>query len=111
MEKSKIDMFIGLNSENFNPQDLQMIRSKLEKMDDDKIYVLQGAEFQKPSTIFLIALLLGWERFWLDDIVLGLVKIITFYGFFIWWIVDITTAKNRARQYNMKKFVKITSFM
>lgn len=111
MEKSKIDMFVGLNSENFNPQDIQMIRSKLEKMDDDKIYVLQGAEFQKPSTIFLIALLLGWERFWLDDVVLGLVKVLTCYGCFIWWLVDITTAKSRAREYNMKKFVQLTSLM
>jgi len=36
MEKSKVDMYIGLNAENFNPQDLMVIKDKLEKMDDDK---------------------------------------------------------------------------
>ena len=84
MEKSKVDMYIGLNAENFNPQDLMVIKDKLEKMDDDKFYLIQGIELQKPSTIFLIAILLGWERFWLDDVGLGILKIITFYGCLIW---------------------------
>jgi DNA topoisomerase-2 len=35
MEKSKVDMFIGMNAENFNPQDLMIIKDKLEKMEDD----------------------------------------------------------------------------
>ena len=35
MEKSKVDMYIGLNAENFNPQDLMVIKDKLEKMDEE----------------------------------------------------------------------------
>jgi hypothetical protein len=73
--------------------------------------MLQGAEFQKPSTIFLIALLLGWERFWLDDTAMSVVKIITFGGCGIWWLVDVISAKDRAKKFNMKKFVQITSFL
>jgi len=111
MEKSKIDIFIGMNAENFEPQDLMAIKDKLEKMEDDKFLIIQGAEFQKPSTIFLIAILLGWERFWLDDVVLGIVKVITFYGCFIWWLVDIFSAKERAKKYNFKKFVQLSSFI
>jgi hypothetical protein len=111
MEKAKIDMFIGMNSENFEPQDLMAIRDKLEKIDDGKFLVIQCAEFQKPSTIFLIALLLGWERFWLDDVALGILKIVTCYGCFIWWIVDIFSAKERAKKYNFKKFVQLSSFI
>jgi hypothetical protein len=111
MEKSKVDMFIGMNVENFNPQDLMMIKEKLEKMEDDKFFMLQGAEFQKPSTIFLIAILLGWERFWLDDVGLGILKIVTCYGCFIWWLADIISAKERAKKYNFKKFTQVSSFM
>ena len=80
MEKSKVDMYIGLNAESFKPQDLMVIKDKLEKMDDDKFYLIQGIELQKPSTIFLIAIILGWERFWLGDVGLGILKIVTFYG-------------------------------
>lgn len=111
MEKQKIDMFLGMNSENFEMQDLSNMRAVLEKLDDDKFFMLQGAEFQKPSTIFLIALLLGWERFWLDDTAMGIVKIITCYGCLIWWLVDIISAKDRAKKYNMKKFTQFTSFI
>jgi hypothetical protein len=111
MEKSKVDMFVGMNIENFSPQDFMMVKDKLEKMEDDKFFILQGTEFQKPSTIFLIAILLGWERFWLDDVALGIVKIITFYGCMIWWIVDIISAKKRAKAYNIKKFIEVTSCM
>ena len=109
MEKSKVDMFIGLNSENFNPQDRLTIKGKLEKMEDEQFFMVQGAEFQKPSTIFLIAILIGWERFWLDDVALGIVKMATFNGCMIWYIIDIFSAKDRAKNYNYKKFLSACS--
>ena len=111
MEKSKVDLFIGMNAENFDAHDLMIIKEKLEQMPDDKFYLLQGAEFQKPSTILIIAIVLGWERFWLDDVALGIVKIVTFYGCLIWWLVDIFNAKDRAKKYNFNKFIKLSSFM
>jgi len=104
-------MFISMNADNFAPHDLMAMRDKLEKVEDDKFLIVQGAEFQKPSTIFLIAFLLGWERFWLDDVTLGIVKVITCYGCGIWWLVDIFSAKERAKKYNFNKFVKLTSFI
>ena len=111
MEKRKVDIFISMNAENFTLQDLMIIKEKLEKMEDDKLFLIQGIEFQKPSTIFLIAVLLGWERFWLDDVGLGIVKVLTFYGCLIWWLVDIFSAKERAKKYNFKKFTQAMSFM
>ena len=36
MEKSKVDMFLSMNSGNFKQSDLMMIKEKLEKLDDDK---------------------------------------------------------------------------
>jgi len=111
MEKSKIDMFISMNNDNFLPQDLMAVRDKLEKIEDDKFLIIQAAEFQKPSTIFLISLILGWERFWLDDVTMGIVKIITGMGCGIWWLIDIFSAKERAKKYNFNKFVKLTTFI
>ena len=108
MEQQKVDMFIGLNNENFNPQDLMVIKQKLEQMEDSKFYLIQGTTFQKPTTILLIAILLGWERFWLDEIGLGILKIITAYGCGIWWLVDIFSAKDRAKKYNFRRFTEVT---
>jgi TM2 domain-containing membrane protein YozV len=108
-EKYKVDMFIGLNAENFHPHDLMIIKDKLEKMNDDKFFLIQGVELQKPSTILLIAVILGWERFWLGDIGLGILKIVTFYGCFIWWFVDIFSAKDRAKKHNFAKISIVLS--
>lgn len=103
MEKNKIDMFIAVNHEYFSPNELQMIKSALENLPDDKLMIIQTMNFQKPDTIFLIAILLGWERFWLDDAGLGILKLLTAGGCGIWWLVDIFSAKDRAKKYNFNK--------
>src|SRR5574344_47063 len=106
MEKSKVEMFLGLNSENFKEEDLVIVKEKLEQLSEEKFYIIQGLEFQKPSMILIIAIFLGWERFWLDDVGLGVVKIVTGYGCGIWWLVDIISAKKRAKEYNFKKLTQ-----
>lgn len=39
---------------------------------------------QKPTVILIIAILLGWERFFLGNLGLGIVKVITYGGCGIW---------------------------
>ncbi len=107
MEKEKIDMFLGLNAENFEPQDLTLIKEKLERVDDSKFYLVQSVSFQKPSTIFIIALVFGCERFLLDEIGMGILKLLTCYGCGLWWLIDLFTAQSRAKKYNFKKLNEI----
>jgi len=105
-------MFMSMNYENFMPDDLMKIKEKLEKMDDDKIFLFQSIKFRKPSTILILAIL-GIERFWLDDILLGILKIILSLGIvgLIWWFLDIFSAKKRAKRHNFKKFTQAISFL
>jgi hypothetical protein len=111
MEKSKIDLFLLMNADNFHPQDLLSIKDRLESIPDDKAFIVQTISLQKPDFILIIAIVLGWERFWLNDVVLGVIKVITCYGCGLWWLIDIFTAKSRARTYNFKKFIQVTSFI
>lgn len=107
MEQEKVNMFIGLNHENFNPTDLMLVKERIEKMDDAQFYFVQGITLQNPTTVLLIAIFLGWDRFWLGEIGLGILKIMTAYGCGIWWLIDIFTAQNRTRKYNYKKFTEM----
>jgi hypothetical protein len=109
--KLDVNIWFIINAENFRPVDIVVIRKKIEKMDDNQFLILQSTSFEKPSTILLIAILLGWERFWLDDILFGILKLITFNGCFVWWFIDIFTAKKRAQKYNFNKFMKLTAFI
>jgi hypothetical protein len=106
-----VSVWLSINAENFCPEDIIVVKGKLEKMDVNQFLIVQSASFEKPATILLIAILLGWERFWLDDILLGILKIITCYGCFVWWFIDIFTAKKRAKKYNFNKFMKLTAII
>jgi TM2 domain-containing membrane protein YozV len=110
MEKRKIDLFIGMRAGYFSPLDMGTIRAQLERMDDDQFIMVQSVSYQNPSTIFLISILLGWERFWLEDPIKGILKIITCYGCLIWWFIDIFSAKRRAQEYNFKKFMELAAY-
>ena len=109
MDNNQVNFWLSVNAVNFNPVDLPAIKAQLEQMNNNQVMLLQSAEFKKPSTIFMIALLLGWERFLLDDIGLGIVKVITAYGCGIWWLIDVISAKKRAQKYNFQQFQKATS--
>jgi TM2 domain-containing membrane protein YozV len=104
MEKSHVDLFIATQADKFKPEVLMAIKQKLEQVPDEHFILAQSANFQNPTTILLIALFLGWERFFLDDIGLGILKILTCGGFGIWYLIDIFTAQDRARSYNFRRF-------
>jgi len=109
MDNNQINFWLSINAENFATEVLPVIKSKLEQTDKNQMMFLQSASFENPSTILLIAIFLGWERFWLSDVALGILKIITGYGCGIWWLIDIFTAKRRTQKYNFRQFQKATS--
>ena len=111
IDKSKIDFFLAANSTKFEPYALMSIRETLETMSDDQFMMIQAGDYRDPSTIMLIAIFLGWDRFFLDDIGLGIVKIISCQGFFIWWLIDIFTATERTKKYNYNKLMQLASYM
>ena len=86
---------------------VQEVQNKLMVIDDSKSALLMGLSLQKPTVVLIIAIVLGWDRFFLDDIGLGVVKLITCYGFGIWWLIDIFSVQRRTYEYNYKKFNEI----
>ncbi|GHU79764.1 hypothetical protein FACS1894145_4610 [Bacteroidia bacterium] len=111
MDINQVNFWLSANADKFSSAALPVIRAKLEQMDNNQLMMLQSADFKKPSTILLIAILLGWERFFIDSIGLGIVKVVTGYGCGIWWLIDIFSAKKRTKAYNLKEFQKITGMM
>ncbi len=104
MKSEMIQSFMLKNGECFNSASIMDIQTQLEKVDDSKAALLMSLNLQKPTFILVIAILFGWERFFLDDIALGVVKGLTCYGCGIWWLVDIFSAQSRTYAYNYKKF-------
>lgn len=109
MKTEQIQAFLLKNGECFDPVGIQAVQNKLAEIDDSKSALLMGISLQKPTVILILAIFLGWERFFLDDIGLGILKVLTCYGCGIWWLIDIFSAKRRAYEYNYKKFIETVS--
>lgn len=107
MEQSKIDMYLAQNAKMLPASKMQLVKEVLDKMDDSKLIYLQTIEYKDPNTILLLSILvgtLGIDRFLLDDVGMGVLKLLTCGGVYVWWIIDIINAQKRAREYNFKKF-------
>lgn len=110
-DKSKVDFFMAANANKFDAGVLMEVRKTLSGMTDNQFMALQAVWFREPALIFAIAFICGWERFFLDDVLLGVLKIITLYGLGLWWLVDLFTAMSRAKKFNYNRFVQVTSLM
>lgn len=73
---------------------------------------LESVVFSMPLRKPIVAQLLsfvGLDRYYLGEIVKGLIKNMTINGFLIWLFVDELTAMNRCRTYNCKNLMETLS--
>lgn len=108
MDAQKIDQFIMMKGKNF-PQDMiPQIKSKLESLDADKESMIMSVEWKNPTVGFVFAFFLGnlgVDRFWLGQTGVGVAKLLTCGGCWIWSLIDLFTVMNRTRQFNYNKFM------
>ena len=106
MEAQKVDAFILANGKNFQDYQIPALREMLLNVDDNKWLVLQTLQLKDPTIALIISLLagtLGIDRFYIGDMGLGVLKLITCDGFGIWTVVDWFLIMGSARSKNMQK--------
>jgi TM2 domain-containing membrane protein YozV len=80
-------------------------------LDESKKLIFQsqfGSEKKDRGTATILAIFM-YDRIWLGDVGLGIVKIITAGLCGIWWLIDIFTAGSRADDYNRTKAREIVA--
>jgi TM2 domain-containing membrane protein YozV len=107
MTQEQIDQLVLNNSEKILPAFIDTVRQRLQNADEA---TAQTAFSQtKNSTLMLVMSVLfgclGVDRFMLGQKLLGILKLITGGGFFMWYIIDWFTVKDRTRKYNTKKIL------
>ena len=106
MEQSKIDMYLAQNAKMLPASKMPLIKDALAKLDESKFIYLQSVEYKDPNTVLILSILLGTlgiDRFILGDAGMGVLKLLTCGGAYIWWIIDMVNAQERTQSYNFKK--------
>lgn len=103
-----VDNYLMANSKNLPETDIPQIKSLLSGLDEATQSSLSMIGSKDPVVTLILAIVLGgWgvDRFILGQVGLGILKIITFGGFGIWWLIDIFTAIGRTKNYNKEKLM------
>ena len=106
MEKEKIDQFLLVNGKNFPEESISSIKQILTDMDDEKYNELISTQWKNPTIGFLLAFFLGGlgaDRFWLGQVGLGVLKLITIGGLGLWCLIDWFLVWGNTKKYNLKK--------
>jgi TM2 domain-containing membrane protein YozV len=110
MEAQKVDMFIMANGKYFESHQVMYIREKLLELDDSKWALVQTIQLKDPTTILIVSFLgggLGIDRFMIGDTGLGVAKLLTCGGLYIWTIVDLFLIQGATREKNMQKMLQV----
>ena len=110
MEQKKIDFFLSQNATKFPSEKLFLIKEALGNLDDSKSYSIQSLELKDPTNLLLFSILLGClgvDRFMLGQTGLGVLKLLTCGGCYIWWIIDMVNIQKMTREYNYQQLVNI----
>lgn len=110
MDAQKVDMFIMMNGKYFESHHLPQIREDLMNLSDEKWLYVQTSQFKDPTTMLIVSILagtLGIDRFMIGDTGIGIGKLLTCGGFYIWAIVDWFMIMGATKEKNLEKLQKV----
>lgn len=110
MDANKVDMYVMTNGKFFEGYRLPQIRERLLSIDESRWPTIQMTQLKDPTISLILSLIvgqLGIDRFFVGDIGLGILKLITCGGFGIWWIVDWFLIMDTTKQKNLEKLHQI----
>ncbi len=107
MDENKVNQIIAIYGSKLPAESINMIREKLLDMDYGTASV-KMAQFKDPMIVLILSILTGtWgvDRFYLGDIGLGVIKLITCGGCGIWWLIDLILISDLTKKKNLESFL------
>lgn len=106
--QQQADLFIMTNGKYFEGYHLHQIREQLLQLDESKWAILQVIQFKDPTISLIVSLIggaLGIDRFLIGDVGLGIGKLITCGGLWVWTVVDWFLIMGATREKNLQRLL------
>jgi hypothetical protein len=107
MDISEANQLLALYGNRLPIESMEMIRKRLIEM-DYSIASIRMAQFKDPTMALILSVLvgsLGVDRFYIGDVGLGVGKLLTCGGAYIWWLIDLFMIQDSTRKKNMEMFL------
>lgn len=109
MDSQQINTFLLTNGKYFPEDKMPLLRQQLENADERKFATIVSLQYKDPTTALIFSIFLGYlgiDRFYIGDIGLGVVKLITWGLCGIWWIIDLFLIMGSIREKNYIKLIQ-----
>lgn len=110
MDQNTVNAFIATRGTDFPMASLPMVKERLTFMNPEQFQYLAMQRLNSPIVAFILSFFLGGlgiDRFYVGDVLLGVLKLITCGGFGIWWLVDLFLIMGVARRKNLMMLLSI----
>ena len=104
--EERVRMWRSANANKLPEAQLHIIKEKMMTMSDSDFERISYTSLTDPTLMLIISIffgMLGVDRFALGDIGLGVGKLLTCGGCYIWWLVDLFHIMDATKQKNMQK--------
>lgn len=109
MDQNAVNAYLAANASYFPVTSINLVRDKLLSVDENKFHMLTAQSLKNPTVAWILAFFLGGlgiGRFYIGDVLLGILKLITGGGLGIWWFIDLFIITGSARQRNLAKIMQ-----
>lgn len=109
MTETQAYLFLINNKNKFPNEKFSDMQKRIILMSDSQRAVIMSGDYKDPTMIILLSVFfgnMGIDRFLIGDIALGIIKLLTCGGFFIWMIIDWFLIIDRTKETNYEIFMK-----
>lgn len=104
--EERVRYWLTANANKLPENQMHSLKERLMAMTDAEFERISYINLTDPTLMLVISIFfgsLGIDRFAIGDIGLGIGKLVTCGGLYIWWIIDLFNIMNATKEKNMQK--------
>lgn len=105
-----VNTYLAINATKYPSESMGQISSILKSLNQNQATTLAGLNIKDPTLALLLSFFFGSfgvDRFYIGNIFLGILKLITIGGFGIWTIIDWFIIMKTTRKQNLMKLLSL----